>query len=144
MKKPLILYSKISWHAIQTFKTFTSTCSLLFKFQGLWWGWGLSFCRAKKTLQLCWSHWTQARCFLFLSFSELFFSLQVNMAKSSGYLYANIIFTVITIVINSWAGKIILGKERTRIHDLIVFDCFVNILSSLNTAFYQSPWFVLR
>ena len=72
------------------------------------------------------------------------FFLQVNMAKSSGYLYANIIFTVITIVINSWASKIILGKERTRIHDLIVFDCFVNILSSLHTAFYQSPWFVLR
>ena len=72
------------------------------------------------------------------------FSLQVNMAKSSGYLYTNIIFTVISIVINSWAGKIILGKERTRIHDMIVFDCFVNILSSLNTAFYQSPWFVLR
>ena len=33
MEKPLILCSKISWHTIQTFKTFTSTCSLLFKFQ---------------------------------------------------------------------------------------------------------------
>ena len=66
------------------------------------------------------------------------------MAKTSGYLYTNITFTLISIMINFWAGQIILRKEATRIHCLIIVDCFVNILSSLHTVFYHSPWIILR
>ena len=108
-------------------------------------GMGIIFLQGEENITTLLEPLDTSKVFSFpLHFWIVFFSHQVNMAKSSGYFYANIIFTVITIVINSWAGKIILGKERTRIHDLIVFDCFVNILSSLNTAFIQSPWFVLR
>ena len=68
---------------------------------------------------------------------------QVNVERAMVYLYANISFTVVTFVINLWAGFSILKKERTRIHDLIVCDCVVNVVSSLHNSFLQSPWSML-
>ena len=68
---------------------------------------------------------------------------KVNMAKAIGHLYIDVIFTLVTFMINFWAGKIILRKERTIIHCLIIFDCLVNVLSSFYTLFYQSPWVIL-
>ena len=59
------------------------------------------------------------------------------MDKEYGYLFANISVAVFTLVVNTWAGLIILRKERTRIHMLIVYDCVANILSSLHTGFFQ-------
>ena len=57
------------------------------------------------------------------------------MAQS--YLVANLIVLILTLVVNLWTGVIILRKERTRIHMLIVFDCVANILSSVQTSFIQ-------
>ena len=59
------------------------------------------------------------------------------MDREYGYLFANISVAVFTLVVNTWAGLIILRKERTRIHMLIVYDCVANILSSLHTGFFQ-------
>ena len=56
--------------------------------------------------------------------------MQVNVAKARGYLFANIPISLITFAINMWAGITILGKERTGIHCLIVFDCVINVVSS--------------
>ena len=70
-------------------------------------------------------------------------SLQVNLAKPQVYLFANVSFTLVTFVINIWSGICILRKERTSLHRLIVFDCFVNVVSSFQTSFIQSPWSTL-
>ena len=63
--------------------------------------------------------------------------IQVNTAKGRGYLFANVSLVLVTTVVNLWAGVTILSKERTRIHILIVCDCVVNVLTSLNTLFLQ-------
>ena len=65
------------------------------------------------------------------------------MAKTIGHLYIDVIFMLVTFILKLWAGKIILRKERTIISCLISFECLVNILSSLHTVFYQSPWVIL-
>ena len=62
---------------------------------------------------------------------------QVNVVMAQSYLVANLIVLILTLVVNLWTGVIILRKERTRIHMLIVFDCVANILSSVQTSFIQ-------
>ena len=69
--------------------------------------------------------------------------IQVNVAKARGYLFANIPISLVTFAINLWAGMVILRKERTVIHWLIICDCVLNIVSSLHTSFLQSPWSML-
>ena len=64
---------------------------------------------------------------------------QVNVGKPRVYLVVNLSSTLVTFVVNLWAGVSILKKERTRIHILIVCDCVVNVVSSLHTSFLQSP-----
>ena len=67
----------------------------------------------------------------------MFAFIQVNTAKGRGYLFANVSLVLVTTVVNLWAGVTILSKEKTRIHILIVCDCVVNVLTSLNTLFLQ-------
>ena len=74
------------------------------------------------------------------------------------YLFANIPLTVVTLVINLWAGASILRKDRNGVHILIVLDCLVNVVHALtnsllvqvgyhmlssinpNSLLVQSPW----
>ena len=70
-------------------------------------------------------------------------TIQVNVAKARGYLFANIPISLVTFAINLWAAISILRKERTGIHCLIVCDCVLNVVSSLHTSFLQSPWSLL-
>ena len=65
------------------------------------------------------------------------------MAKARVYLFANIPISLVTFAINLWAGTSIYRKERTGIHRLIVFDCLLNVVSSLHTCFHLSPWSIL-
>ena len=64
--------------------------------------------------------------------------MQVNVVKGQVYILANICITLVTLFVNLWAAAVIQRKERTRIHTIIVYDCAVNVLSSLHTAFFQS------
>ena len=88
-------------------------------------------------------------------------SLQVNVVYSMNYLFANIPLTVVTLVINLWAGVSILRKDRNGVHILIVLDCLVNVVHALTNSFLvqvgchmlssinpnsllvQSPWSIL-
>ena len=63
--------------------------------------------------------------------------MQVNVAKGQTYILANILITLVTLLVNLWAAIVILRKEKTRIHTLIVYDCAVNVVSSVHTAFFQ-------
>ena len=63
--------------------------------------------------------------------------MQVNVAKGQTYILANISITLVTLLVNLWAAIVILRKEKTRIHTLIVYDCAVNVVSSVHTALYQ-------
>ena len=65
------------------------------------------------------------------------------MAKPMVYLFTNISITLVTFAINLWAGICILRKERTGIHWIIIYDCVLNVASSLHTTFLQSPWSLL-
>ena len=64
--------------------------------------------------------------------------MQVNIVKGQVYIFTNICITLVTLFVNLWAAAVIQRKERTRIHTIIVYDCAVNVLSSLHTAFFQS------
>ena len=83
------------------------------------------------------------------------------MGYSMSYLFANIPLTMVTLVINLWAGASILRKDRNGVHILIVLDCLVNVVSALHNSFLvqvgcytlsskksnpllvQSPWSIL-
>ena len=67
--------------------------------------------------------------------------LQVNAANLKSYLFVGISVTVVTFIVNLWAGVSILKKEKNRVHNLIALDCLVNVISSLhNSLLAQSPW----
>ena len=77
------------------------------------------------------------------------------------YLFANISLTMVTLIINLWAGASILRKDRNGVHILIVLDCLVNVVSAVTNSFLvqvgyymlssinpnsllvQSPWSIL-
>ena len=68
-------------------------------------------------------------------------SLQVNAANLKSYLFVGISVTLVTFLVNLWAGLSILKKEKNRVHNLIALDCLVNVISSLhNSLLAQSPW----
>ena len=68
-------------------------------------------------------------------------TLQVNAGYLKGYLFVGISVTVVTFIVNLWAGVSILKKEKNRVHNLIALDCLVNVISSLhNSLLAQSPW----
>ena len=68
-------------------------------------------------------------------------TLQVNAGYLESYLFVGISVTVVTFLVNLWAGLSILKKEKNRIHNLIALDCLVNVISSLhNSLLAQSPW----
>ena len=69
--------------------------------------------------------------------------IQVNVVTGRVFFLANMSITAVTFVVNLWAGLCILGKEKTRLHLLIVCDCVLNIVSCIHTSFVESPWSIL-
>ena len=59
------------------------------------------------------------------------------------FLVANIPIFLATFAINVWASNCILQRERTGLNRLVVCDCVLNVVSSLHSAFLQSPWSLL-
>ena len=52
-------------------------------------------------------------------------SLQVNAANLKSYLFVGISVTLVTFLVNLWAGVRILEKEKNWVHNLIALDCLV-------------------
>ena len=48
---------------------------------------------------------------------------------STGYAIANVFILGATLAANSWAIRVILRKEKIRINKLIIWDCFVNMVT---------------
>ena len=55
------------------------------------------------------------------------------------YLLANLPMLATTIAINMWVIRVIQRKEKSRLHRLIVWDCFANILSMALMLLIHSP-----
>ena len=70
-------------------------------------------------------------------------SIQVNETKPMVFFVANIPIFLATFAINVWASNCILQRERTGLNRLVVCDCVLNVVSSLHSAFLQSPWSLL-
>ena len=71
--------------------------------------------------------------------SEATLSLQpmksqiVNSGRDEDYLWASLAIFVLTMAVNAAAVVVIGKKEKTGVNQLVVFDCFANVL----TAFVQ-------
>ena len=64
----------------------------------------------------------------------------VNQSLSESYLWPNACLLAISAVVNIAAAVVIRKQERTRINDLIVWDCLANIFTMAVYVFDQSPW----
>ena len=81
--------------------------------------------------------------------SEASLSLQpmksqvVNSGRDGDYLWASLAIFVLTMAVNAAAVVVIGKKEKTGVNQLIVFDCFANVLTALVqmvNMVYLSNW----
>ena len=69
----------------------------------------------------------------------------MNEPRDIFFFFASIPLLVIAVTVNLWAGWAIARKERTGIHNIIVCDCVVNVLTMAFDTFYiDAPWSILR
>ena len=82
-------------------------------------------------------------------FSEASLSLQplktqiVNSGRDEDYLWASLAIFVLTMAVNAAAVVVIGKKEKTGVNQLVVFDCFANVLTALVqmvNMVYLSNW----
>ena len=82
-------------------------------------------------------------------FSEASLSLQpmktqvVNSGRDEDYLWASLAIFVLTMAVNAAAVVVIGRKEKTGVNQLVVFDCFANVLTALVqmvNMVYLSNW----
>ena len=64
----------------------------------------------------------------------------VNQSLTQSYLWPNVFVLTISILVNLKAAMVIGKQERTRINQLIIWDCFANIFTMCVYVFDQSPW----
>ena len=85
----------------------------------------------------------------FVVFSEASLSLQpmksqvVNSGRDEDYLWASLAIFVLTMAVNAAAVVVIGRKEKTGVNQLVVFDCFANVLTALVqmvNMVYLSNW----
>ena len=81
--------------------------------------------------------------------SEATLSLQpmktqiVNSGRDEDYLWASLAIFVLTMAVNAAAVVVIGKKEKTGVNQLVVFDCFANVLTALVqmvNMVYLSNW----
>ena len=82
-------------------------------------------------------------------FSEASLSLQpmktqvVNSGRDEDYFWASLAIFVLTMAVNAAAVVVIGRKEKTGVNQLVVFDCFANVLTALVqmvNMVYLSNW----
>ena len=82
-------------------------------------------------------------------FSEASVSLQplktqiVNSGRDEDYLWASLAIFVLTMAVNAATVVVIGRKERSGVNQLVVFDCFANVLTALVqmvNMVYLSNW----
>ena len=84
-------------------------------------------------------------------FSEASLSLQpmktriVNSGRDEDYLWATLAIFMLTMAVNA-AAVFVIGRksEKTGVNQLVVFDCFANVLTALVqmvNMVYLSNWF---
>ena len=67
----------------------------------------------------------------------------VNSGRDEDYLWASLAIFVVTMAVNAAAVVVIGKKEKTGVNQLIVFDCFANVLTALVqmvNMVYLSNW----
>ena len=64
----------------------------------------------------------------------------VNQSLTQFYLWPNVFVLTISTLVNLKAAMVIGKQERTRINQLIIWDCFANIFTMCVYVFDQSPW----
>ena len=67
----------------------------------------------------------------------------VNSGRDEDYFWASVAIFVLTIAVNAAAVVVIGRKEKTGINQLVVFDCFANVLTALVqmvNMVYLSNW----
>ena len=69
----------------------------------------------------------------------------VNDPRDVYVFVTNFPLLIVAIIVNVWAGSVIGKKERSGINNIIICDCFVNILTMFfNTFYVQSPWQIMN
>ena len=67
----------------------------------------------------------------------------VNQSLTQFYLWPNVFVLTISTLVNLKAAMVIGKQERTRINQLIIWDCFANIFTMCVYVFDQSPWVLI-